>query len=176
MKIHTEEDEIIKLELKTSGEKKVSAKDISKNSQVDIANPNLHIAEITDKNGSLEMEIFISKGLGYGSIEGREGNDKEVGYIEIDSIFSPIRAVSVNVENVRVGKMTNWEKLIVNITTDGTLSYEDSFKEAVKILVEQFNFLLNPKNNPKKSEDESGEGDLSSLKDKAKIKKDKDTK
>lgn len=153
VKIHSEDEEQpIRLELKASGERKVTAKDITKNSQVEIVNPNLHIAEITDKSGNLEIEIFVSRGLGYSSIESRETTDKEVGYIEMDSIFSPVKAVSVNVENVRVGKMTNWEKLIVDITTDGTVSFEEAFKQAVQILVEQFSFLLKPEEKKKSKE------------------------
>lgn len=137
--------EKIKLELKVTGEKKVTAKDIAKNSKVEVVNSGLHIAEITDKSGSLEIEIFVAKGLGYSAIENREETEKEVGYIEIDSIFTPVKAVSVNIDNVRVGKMTNWEKLIVDITTDGTMDFTKAFKESVKILVDQFSFLLKPK-------------------------------
>ncbi|OGF27024.1 DNA-directed RNA polymerase subunit alpha [Candidatus Falkowbacteria bacterium RIFOXYC2_FULL_47_12] len=134
--------EVIKLELKAKGEKKLTAKDISKNSQVEIVNEDLHIAEITDKQGSFEAEIFVSNGYGYVSIENREENrEKEVGYIELDSIFTPIQAVRVSIENVRVGQMTDWDKLIVDITTDGTIDYRAAFKAAVDILVEQFSFL-----------------------------------
>ena len=143
LKIFSEnENEIIKLELRGKGEKKLIAKDITKNSQVEIVNQDLHIVEITDKQGVFEADIFVSKGYGYVSIENREGTrEKEVGFIDIDSIFTPIRAVRINIENVRVGQMTDWDKLIVDITTDGTIDYLDAFKAAVAILVEQFNFL-----------------------------------
>ena len=136
------EGEIIKLELKVKGEKKITATDIVKNSQVEIVNEDLHIAEITDKQGSFEAEIFVSSGYSYVSIENRaETREKEVGYIELDSIFTPIQAVRVSVENVRVGQMTDWDKLIIDITTDGTIDYRAAFKAAVDILVEQFDFL-----------------------------------
>ena len=143
LKFFGAEDEVIKLELKAQGEKKVSDKDITKNSQVEIVNPQLHLAEITDPKGSLEMEILVACGYGYNPIEGRKTPDKEVGYIEIDSIFSPVRVVKVNVENVRVGQMTDWDKLIIEIKTDGTISFQEAFKQAAEILVEQFSFVLN---------------------------------
>lgn len=142
MKFFGEPEEVIVLELKAQGEKKVSAKDIAKNSQVEIVNPDLHIAEITDDAGSLEMEIFVAYGYGYSPIEGRKTLDKEVGYIEVDSIFCPIKAVKVDVENVRVGQMTDWDKLIIDIKTDGTISFKEAFKQAAEILVEQFSFVL----------------------------------
>lgn len=139
-KMHSEEE--IKLELSVSGKKAVKASDITKNSQVEIINPELVLANITDPAGNLNMEIYIRPGRGYQLSEGDKKASNEIGYIEVDAIFSPILAVSSNVENVRVGKMTNWDKLIVNIKTDGTISYEDAFKESAQILIDQFNSLL----------------------------------
>lgn len=140
LKIHT--DEIVKLELEAHGEKEVKAKDIKGNSDVEIANKDLTIAHITDMAGKLNMEIFASRGMGYETIENRENRKKEIGYIEIDSIFSPVRAVGIDVENTRVGKMTNWDKLTLTITTDGTLSPEEVFDKSVAILIAQFNSLV----------------------------------
>lgn len=139
-KMHSEEE--IKLELSVSGKKAVKASDITKNSQVEIMNPELVLANITDPAGNLNMEIYIRPGRGYQISEGDKKASNEIGYIEVDAIFSPILAVSSNVENVRVGKMTNWDKLIVNIKTDGTITYEEAFKESVQILIDQFNALL----------------------------------
>ncbi|MBU4257390.1 hypothetical protein KKC04_03180 [Patescibacteria group bacterium] len=81
----------------------------------------------------------------------------EIGYIEIDSIFSPIRAVGINIENVRVGKMTNWDKLILDITTDGTITPEEAFNESVKILIKQFSFLIGAETEPEEKEAEPAE-------------------
>lgn len=142
MKIFSDEEEVIKLEIKHKGEGKILAKDIEKNSKVEIINEDLQIAEVTDKNAVVEMDIFVSKGYGYVAIENRPPMaEKEVGYIDIDSIFTPINAVRVNIENVRVGQMTDWEKLIIDIKTDGTIAYQDAFNNAVDILVDQFSFL-----------------------------------
>jgi len=137
-------DEVVKLELDAHGEKEVKASDIAKNSSVEIINNNLTLAHITDMAGNLNMEIFVSRGRGYETVDSREkGGDREIGYIEIDSVFSPILSVGIDIENVRVGKMTNWDKLILNVITDGTIAPEDAFKQSVEILIQQFNALIN---------------------------------
>jgi DNA-directed RNA polymerase subunit alpha len=140
MKIHT--DEVVVLKLDVHGERAVTAADIEKNSQVEISNPELLIANITDMSGSLSVEIFVQAGRGYEMIDSREPVKHELGYIEIDSAYSPIYTVGMDVENVRVGKMTNWEKLVLNITTDGSISVEDAFGQAVNILIDQFSALI----------------------------------
>lgn len=140
LKVFTEEE--IRLELKVKGKKVVTAGDIAKNSDVEVKNPDLVIANITDEAGSLEAEILVKGGRGYKMSEGNKKENKEIGFIEIDSIFSPVTVVSIQVDNARVGKMTNWDKLVLNVKTDGTISPEDAFNEAVKILVEQYKALL----------------------------------
>ena len=139
-KVFTEEE--VRLELKVKGKKIVTAADITKNSQVEIKNPELVLANITDEAGSLDAEILVKGGRGYKMSEGSKKENKEIGFIEIDSIFSPVTLVSIKVDSARVGKMTNWDKLILDVKTDGTVTPEEAFNEAVKILVEQFNALL----------------------------------
>lgn len=146
-------DEIIKLELDARGEKQVKASDIKKNSAVEIANPGLVLGNITDMAGSLEMEIYVSRGLGYITVESRESLKHEIGYVETDSIFSPIMSVGISVESVRVGKMTNWDKLIIDLTTDGTITPEEAFYKALDILTAQFGAL---KADAAKTESEAG--------------------
>ena len=140
LKMFTEEE--VRLYVKVKGKKVVTAADIMKDSQVEIKNPELVLANITDEAGSLEAEIFVRSGRGYRMTEGSKRENKEIGYIEIDSVFSPVTVVSINVESARVGKMTNWDKLVLNVKTDGTISPEEAFNEAVKILVDQFSALL----------------------------------
>lgn len=140
LKIFTEEE--VRLELKIKGKKTVTAGDIAKNSQVEIVNPELVIANITDENGSLDMEIVVKEGRGYKMPEGTKKENRELGYIEIDSMFSPVALVSSSVENTRIGKMTNWDKLVLDVKTDGTITPEEAFNKAVKILVDQFSTLL----------------------------------
>lgn len=134
-------EETVKLELDSRGEQQVKAKDIKKNSLAEIANPDLVLANITDMAGKLEMEILVSKGLGYVTVENRESEKHEIGYIEMDSVFSPVLSVGLKVENVRVGKMTNWDKLVIDLSTDGTITPEAAFNQAVAILTDQFNAL-----------------------------------
>ena len=132
-------DEPIKITLSAKGEGKVTAADIKISSEVEIANKDLHIATLTDKNAVLEMEMQVEKGLGYASIEQREKNKLGIGNIVIDAIFSPIRKISYEVKNMRVGQMTNYNKLILDIETDGSITPKEALKKASAILVEQFN-------------------------------------
>jgi DNA-directed RNA polymerase subunit alpha len=139
LKMYT--DEVVELELDIHGKKEILAGDIVKNSQVEIVNPELVLGHITDMAGSFKASIFVRKGMGYEMVEGRETKEKRVNYIEMDSIFSPVVHVGINVENARVGKMTNWDKITLDVTTDGTISPEEAFNESVKILLEQIGAL-----------------------------------
>ena len=132
-------DEPVKITLSAKGEKEVTAADIKTSSEVEIANKDLHIAALTDESAVLEMEMQVEKGLGYTSIEQREKNKLGIGNIAIDAIFSPIKKISYKVENMRVGQMTNYDKLILDIETDGSISSKEALKKASAILVEQFN-------------------------------------
>ena len=147
LKVHSEE--IIKLELSVTGSKEVKAKDIKANAQVEIISKDALIATITEKSTSLEMEIFVSTGKGYETIETREDKKGEIGYIEIDSMFSPVTSVGIKIENARVGKMTNWDKVILDITTSGGIEPKEAFEQSIEILIEQLNSLL-PKKIAKK--------------------------
>lgn len=135
-------DEIVKLNLEVHGEKVVKASDITKDSQVEIVNPELVIAHITDMAGKMNIEIYVSQGRGYETIESRNEKKHEIGYIEMDTIFSPILSVSMNIENVRVGKMTNWDKLVLDVLTDGSITAAEAFYASANVLIEQFNSLL----------------------------------
>lgn len=136
-------DEEVKLELNVKGKKIVTAKDIKADSRIEIKNPDLVLAEITDAAGSLDVEIFVQKGLGYKTTDSDSKENREIGYIEIDSIFSPVSLVSIEVENTRVGKMTNWDKINLKVRTDGSISVKEAFESSVEILSNQFNAFLN---------------------------------
>lgn len=139
-------DEPVKLELDVHGKKEITAGDIKKNSLVEIVNPELVLGSITDMAGKMEAEITVARGMGYEMIENREKHEKEIGLIEIDSIFSPVRKAGLKIDNVRVGKLTNYEKLTLDIETDGTITPEEAFNSSVKILIEQFGSLIIGKN------------------------------
>ncbi len=108
---------------------------------MEVVNKDQLIATITDKKTELEMELEISKGLGYVPIEQQERPDKEIGVIAIDAVYTPIKRVNYEVENMRVGKRTDYNKITLEIVTDGSITPEEAFKKAVSILVEQFSVL-----------------------------------
>jgi DNA-directed RNA polymerase subunit alpha len=135
-------DETVRLSLKSSGDKNITAADIEKTQDVEIMNPDLHIATMTDKNADFEMEIFISKGRGFVTTEERAKEKQELGVIAIDSIFTPVREVGYKVENVRVGEITNYDQLVMTIETDGTITPDEAVDQTVKILLDHFSLIL----------------------------------
>lgn len=157
LRVHVFSDEPVKLSLSAKGEKVVTAKDISKNSDVEIVSPELVIATLTEKTSKLEMEITVEKGLGYETVEQREKQKLEIGTIAIDSSFSPVLNVGYNIENVRVGKMTNYEKVIFNILTDGTIDAEEAIKSAATILKDHFDVWSNVQNTTNEEVEENDE-------------------
>ncbi len=134
-------DEPVKLTLHAKGEKKVTGKDIMANSDVEVANPNLHIATLTDKSGELEMEITVAKGRGYVPTEERGKDKAELGTIAIDALYSPIRSVGYKVDDVRVGQVTNYDRLTLTIETDGTVDADEAVRSSAKILIDHFALL-----------------------------------
>jgi DNA-directed RNA polymerase subunit alpha len=135
-------DEPVRLTLKAKGETEVTGADFEKNALVEIMNPDLHIASLTTKDASLEMEIVVSRGRGYSAVEDRDAKAKgEIGLIQIDALYSPLKNVGYSVENARVGDITNYDKLVMSIETDGTISPEEAVREASKILIDYFSLL-----------------------------------
>ena len=88
------------------------------------------------------MEIFVETGRGYSPVEERGKEKAELGVIAIDALFTPVRDVGVRVENVRVGQITNFDKLIMEIETDGTVTPEDAVQQSIKILLDHFSLFL----------------------------------
>lgn len=128
----------IKVLLKVKGIKEVTAKDIKTSTEVKVANPDQHIASLTSNKSDLEIEIKIEKGIGYVAVEQREEREKELGSIAIDALFSPIERVNFKVEDMRVGKRTDYDRIILEVKTDGTVAPEDAYNQAVEVLLEQF--------------------------------------
>lgn len=139
IKVRTESNEptIIRLEAKSMGE--VRARDIAKNANVEIMNPDQVIATL-DKGGQLSMEMVVKKGRGFYPTEERE-KSAIFGSVAIDAVFSPTESVNYRVENTRVGQMTNYDKLIIEIKTNGVKTPREAFDQSVAILVEQFKAL-----------------------------------
>jgi len=136
-------DSPVKLTLKAKGEKTVTAADIEKNSDVEIVNPDHVIATLTDKKTELEMQITVARGRGYVPTEQRDKSTLEVGEIAIDAAYGPVFSAGFKVENTRVGQITDFDKLSMTIETDGTVTPEEAFGQAVDIILEQFNVLKN---------------------------------
>ncbi len=134
-------DEPQKASLKVKGEKEVKGSDFNLPSQVELVNKNCHIATLTKKTSELEMEITIEKGIGYSSRDSRGKEKLEVGAVSLDAVFTPVRKVSYRIENMRVGERTDYDRLFLEIKTDGTISPESAFYKAAEILVSHFSLL-----------------------------------
>jgi DNA-directed RNA polymerase subunit alpha len=135
-------DTPVKLHLKVTGEKNVTAADFEPNADVEIVNPSLIIATLTDPKADFEMEVVVERGRGYSATEERKEKSDELGMIAIDALFSPIRNVGYRVENTRVGDVTNFDKLVMNIETDGTIDPKIAVEQAAKILMDYFALLI----------------------------------
>ncbi|MDD4289724.1 MAG: DNA-directed RNA polymerase subunit alpha [Patescibacteria group bacterium] len=135
------QDEPIILTLKTKGEKELTAGDISKNAQAEVVNPELVLGHLTDKSAEIEIDFTVERGKGYVTVEEKSNEDLAVDEISLDSLFTPIVNVSFNIEAVRVGKITNYEKLIMKVETDGTVTPKEAFSNASKILIDHLLLL-----------------------------------
>jgi len=145
------DEAVVKLEVK--GEKEVKAKDIKCGSGVEIINPDQHIATLTSSSASLEMEMKVQRGIGYVSIEQQEIEEKEVGVISMDAVYTPIKRVNFSVENMRVGKRTDFERIILEIVTDGVITPQEAYLQAIEILMSQFEAISSFKEKEEKEED-----------------------
>lgn len=138
-------DEPVKLNLSVKGSKVVTAGDITPNADVEIINPELPLATVTEDGATFEMELTVGRGRGYTTSEERTGEaPRELGTIAIDALFSPVRNVGYRVENTRVGEITNYDKLIMTIETDGTITPKEAVNESAKILIDYFSILTHP--------------------------------
>lgn len=138
-RVFGQETQTIRLHKKGKGI--VKAKDITTNADVEIVNPDQVIATIDDDKGSLILDLVVEIGRGYRTIEDASANKGVTDAIAMDAIFSPVQRVRYNVENTRVGQMTDLDKLIITINTDGSITAKDAFEEAAAILVNQYTAL-----------------------------------
>jgi len=148
-----------KVQLKVKGEKEVKGADFKCPSQIKLVNPDLHIATITDKKTELEIELNIEKGIGYVPKDQVKKGKAEIGAIAVDAIFTPIRNVNFQVENMRVGDRTDFDKLSLEIETDGTITPEEAFFEACDILIKHFNIIFSAGSGEGKGEKSEKEGE-----------------
>ena len=140
IKNHSEEDKVIRLHADKEGA--ITAGDIERDADVEIINPDLVIANLV-KGGKLEMEMTVSNGRGYVDSKANQKllGETKAGVIAIDSLYSPIERVSYEVESARVGQNENFDKLIMNVYTNGSTTPEEAMALAAKILIEHFNIV-----------------------------------
>ncbi|MFA5841041.1 MAG: DNA-directed RNA polymerase subunit alpha [Candidatus Paceibacterota bacterium] len=138
-KMLSDEPQTVTLSIK--GPKEVLASDIKTGGQVEILNPELHIVEVTGKV-NLNIEMKIEKGLGFISKEAFQKEKVDVGTIAVDAIFSPIRRVAYEVENMRVGDKTNHNRLRISIETDGTLTAREAMTRSIEIMINQLKAII----------------------------------
>lgn len=124
--------------LKVKGEEEVTGGDFRLTSELELINPDTHIATLTQKSSELEMEITIEKGVGYEPVERRKKAKLEIGEIMIDAIFNPVKKVSLAVENSRVGDRTDFDKVVLGLETDGSITPEEAFNQANDIIIKTF--------------------------------------
>lgn len=143
-------DEPQVLTLKIKGEKEVTAGDIKTNAQVEVVNPDLHLATLTDKKAELDMELTIEKGLGYLPAAERKFERLAIGTVVLDAIFSPVIKVNSSVENMRVGERTDYNRLKIEIETDGSITPSDAIHKTANVLKDHFEKISAGAENPEK--------------------------
>lgn len=139
LKVYSDEPQVVWLEASGVGE--VTAADIQLNSQVEILNPELHIATL-DSGAKLSMEITVEKGRGYRPSEKNRKEEHVIGVIPVDSIFSPIKKVNYTVSDTRVGQITDYDRLTLEVWTDGTILPDEAVSLSAKILNDHFKLFI----------------------------------
>ncbi|WP_050606402.1 DNA-directed RNA polymerase subunit alpha [Clostridium niameyense] len=123
------------------GPKEVTAADIKSNGDVEVINKDLHIATL-DENGKLYMEINVNRGRGYVTQNKNKSDDMPIGTIAVDSIYTPVKRVNFSIENTRVGQITDYDKLTLEVLTNGTIKPEEAISLSAKILIEHFKLFM----------------------------------
>lgn len=139
LKLYNDESQVIRIEAKGPGE--VLAGDIIRGSQVEVLNPELHIATL-DNDANLLMEINVERGRGYRASEKNKKEDHIIGIIPVDSIFSPVRKVNYTVTDTRVGQITDYDKLTLEVWTDGSIAPDEAISLSAKILNDHLRLFI----------------------------------
>jgi DNA-directed RNA polymerase subunit alpha len=170
LRVRISGDEAVTLTLKAKGAKEISAKDIEAPGQVEILNPDLHIASLTEKSSELDIEVTVEKGLGYVSKEVIQKERVEIGAITLDAAFTPIRKANYEVENMRVGDRTDFNRLRMTIETDGTISPREALEKSIALMIQQLKAIVGftenePETTSADAAEEKSEAPEGSLKD-----------
>jgi len=140
IKLATEESQT--LSIKVKGVKDIKASDIKTPGQVEILNPDLHIASVTDKNAELDIEMTVARGMGYVSKEVLQKERVDIGVIALDATFTPIRRVNYEVENMRIGDRTDFNRLKITIETDGTITPHEALSQSITTMIHQLKAIV----------------------------------
>jgi len=141
LRLRSFSDHPVSMRLEVSGERRVTAADIVAPSTVEIVNPDLYIATLDNENARLDMELVVETGRGYVPADSKD--DQPIGVIPVDAIYTPVQKVNYTVEHTRVGQMTNFDKIVLDITTDGTVLPDEALRQSAEILVRHFTLLAN---------------------------------
>lgn len=139
LRLKSYSEQPVQLRLQAKGPGVVTAADLVAPSDVEVVNPELHLATLDSADSALEMELVVEKGMGYLPSDGREA--PSIGVIPIDAIFTPMRRVNYTVEHVRVGSRTDLDRLVIDIITDGTITPTEALSESANILVRYFSIF-----------------------------------
>jgi len=141
------------LRLNVKGERKVTGADIQIDSDVEILNPQLHLATLTEEDALLDVAIEIAEGRGYAPADRNKREGQAIGVIPIDSVFTPVTQVKYLVESARIGQMTDYDKLIIEIWTDGRIHPEDALAHSAKIMRDSVQIFINFEEEPSAQDD-----------------------
>ncbi|MBM3463940.1 MAG: DNA-directed RNA polymerase subunit alpha [Armatimonadetes bacterium] len=141
LKLHADRRKVLRLE--AQGEGPVTAADILPDPEVEILNPDLVLAELTDRSAKLIMDIYIERGIGYVPAEKQMSQEQVIGLIPVDSLFSPIRQVHYVVEDTRVRQKTDYDRLILEVTTDGSILPYEAVSTAARVLQNRLDLFSN---------------------------------
>ncbi|UOR10583.1 DNA-directed RNA polymerase subunit alpha [Halobacillus amylolyticus] len=149
LKIYSDEEKTLEIDVQSEG--KVTAADITHDSDVEVLNPDLHIATLDSKT-TLRMRITAERGRGYRPAEGNNHEDLPIGVIPVDSIFTPVSRVTYQVENTRIGQTSNFDKLTLDVWTDGSIRPEEAISLGAKIYMEHLNIFVGLTDEAQKAE------------------------
>ena len=141
LRLRSFSDHPVSMRLEVNGERVVTAADILAPSTVEIVNPELYIATLDNDDARLEMELVVETGKGYVPADSKE--DQPIGVIPVDAIYAPVQKVNYTVEHTRVGQITNYDKIVLEIWTDGTITPDEALRQSADILVRHFTQLAN---------------------------------
>jgi len=139
LRLRSFSDRPVTMRIEVTGERSITGADIQAPSTIEIVNPDVQICTVDDPNARFEMELVVETGKGYVPAESKE--DQPIGQIPVDAIFTPVERVNYAVEHTRVGQMTNYDKIVLQIWTDGTVTPDEALRQASHVLVRHFQMI-----------------------------------